>query len=183
MADLSLRTRQRLPDALRVLLDEFPRTGWQTHANFGEMVQFWLQRHLMFREVLERLQSETRARIDGELAPDIYASHLSRLGGFFLQELHMHHQIEDSHYFPRLIGLDPRIDRGFELLEADHGALDGLLHSFADGANAVLGARNPHDATGALLGQLDGFAALMDRHLTDEEEIIVPVILKSGFEG
>ena len=37
-----------------------------------------------------------------------------------------------------------------------------------------------------LRADLDGnpdFAGLLERHLTDEEEIIVPVILKTGFTG
>lgn len=183
MDQFALATRAGLPDALRVLLAEFPRTGWQTHEKFGGMVEFWLKRHLMFRDLLDRLEADTQDRLAGDLAPETYSARLSRLGGFFLQELHAHHHIEDSHYFPRLIGLDARLDHGFYLLETDHGALDGLLNGFAEGANAVLRAQDSRDAIGALLGRLEQFRGLLDRHLTDEEEIIVPVILKTGFDG
>jgi hypothetical protein len=34
------------------------------------------------------------------------------------------------------------------------------------------------DAAGALLGELERFAVFLDRHLTDEEDLIVPVILE-----
>ncbi len=182
ISDLSLKDRAGLPDALRVLVAEFPREGWQSHSNFGGMVQFWLERHLMFRKLLGVLQDDARAAIDHEMPFDAYAPRLSRLAGMFLNELHSHHHIEDSHYFPKLITLDSRLERGFELLDTDHTAIDTHLHEMAEAANAVLKGR---DATqiGAFETQIATFQTLLNRHLIDEEEIIVPVILKTGFDG
>ena len=108
-----------------------------------------------------------------------YAPRLSQYGGTLLNELHGHHQIEDHHYFPKLVKCDARLEQGFELLEADHAAMDGLLHSMAEGANAVLAGGE----AAAFVGRIDSFATLLERHLTDEEEIIVPVILHTGFRG
>jgi len=177
--DLSLTTRTGLPDALRVLVAEYPRSGWQAHQNFNGMVEFWLDRHLMFRRLLTEMENDVRALLDKNMAFDRYAPRLSRYGGMLLNELHNHHQIEDGHYFPRLEKLDPRATRGFALLEADHGEMDGLLNEMANAANAVLQGGEP----GAFATHLHGFGALLNRHLEDEEEIIVPVILKSGFQG
>ena len=185
--DLALSKDRVLPDALRVLFEAHPRGTWESHGNFGEMVQFWLQRHLMFRDVLNRIQTDTEGFLDRKTGTDRYAPALSRYGGFLLNQLHMHHQIEDTHYFPRLIELDRRLDRGFEMLETDHHSIDGLLQRFADRANAVLQhAQDPtaaHDAAGAFVSEATGFNALLDRHLTDEEDLVVPVILATGFEG
>lgn len=181
MNDLALDRRQGLPDALRVLLEQYPRGTWEAHGNFGEMVQFWLERHLMFRRLLDQLQEETRAYIDKRMDGPEYAPRLSRFGGFFLNQLHSHHHVEDSHYFPQLIGLDGRIEKGFDLLETDHHALDGLLKSFADQANDVLNGRS--EAVGPFLDHLETFERMLDRHLTDEEDLIVPVILNTGFDG
>ena len=183
--DLTLAQRKRLPEALRVLLDEIPRNAWPTHNNFGGMVEFWLQRHLMFRELLERLETETQDSLDNKIDAQGYGARLSRLGGFFLQQLHGHHQIEDTHYFPQLTKLDTRLVRGFDILDADHHALDGLLNDFATGANAVLQApeKTARDATGAFGAQLVTFKGFLNRHLLDEEDLIVPVILKTGFDG
>ncbi|NCW70151.1 MAG: hemerythrin domain-containing protein, partial [Marivivens sp.] len=36
---------------------------------------------------------------------------------------------------------------------------------------------------GALHAELEKLTRLMDRHLTDEEELVVPVILKFGADG
>lgn len=100
---------------------------------------------------------------------------------FFLQELHGHHSMEDHHYFPVLTVLDQRLERGFVILDADHHALDGHLNDLAEGTNAMLrglSEPDPKQATGALDNQLTGFAEFLDRHLTDEEDLVVPVILK-----
>lgn len=176
---LALGVRDGLPDALRVLVREFPKTGWQTHPNFGQMVQFWLQRHAMFRQLLDVLESDVQGVMDKQIDTQAYAPRLSRFAGMLLNSLHEHHHIEDDHYFPLLVKLDSRIEQGFDLLEADHQAMDGLLQNLANGANAVLQGGEP----GVFSGQLDAFGRLLNRHLTDEEEIIVPVILKSGFNG
>ena len=180
----ALENRSGLPEPLRVLLEQFPRDQWEAHGNFGELVKFWLSRHVMFREVLDRLQSELNAVLWSQADFEGYRSRLSRLGGFFLQQLHGHHTIEDQHYFPQLIGLEPNLDRGFTVLDADHHALDALLHGFADTANTVLKSTDGHrDHLGALDGELARLHRCPDRHLNDEEELIVPIILKSGFTG
>ena len=176
---LALHQRAGLPDALRVLAEAYPRAEWTAHPNFGEMIRFWMDRHAMFRQLTGVMRDDLHALIDGKTDFATYAPRLSHYGGTLLNQLHGHHQIEDHHYFPRLIRLDPRLERGFDLLETDHAAMDGLLHDFAEGANGVLqGAQ-----AGPFLDKLDGFTTLLERHLTDEEEIVVPVVLKTGFDG
>lgn len=180
--DLDLRTG--LPDALRVLLDEFPPETWADHPGFEGLVRFWLDRHMMFRRILERLRAEAAARADGNLAPDAYRAGLARLGSAFVGELHGHHNIEDMHYFPALAAKAPRIAAGFELLDRDHHALEAHLARFVDRANTVL--TSGDDAKGEVarfVGDLDGLARFLDRHLVDEEHLVVPVILKHGASG
>ncbi len=183
---LALESRTGLPEALKVLLEAHPRAGWGSDPGFDGLVRFWLERHLMFRRMLAALTEDARARLDAGLAPDSHRKKLSRMGGMFLQELHMHHGIEDHHYFPALAARDARLDRGFALLDADHHALDGWLNGFADSANAVLKAGTDaagREATAPLLATLERFDRMLDRHLTDEEDLIVPVILHYGADG
>ncbi len=176
---LALGTRAALPDALRVLAEAFPRADWANHPNFGELVQFWMDRHVMFRRITTALHEDALAALAGTLDPRAHANRLSRFGGLLVNELHGHHQIEDHHYFPQLIGLAPEVDSAFDLLETDHEAIDPMLHHLTGEMNAVL--------QGGPIGQFDAallrFETLLNRHLTDEEEIVVPVILKSGFTG
>jgi iron-sulfur cluster repair protein YtfE (RIC family) len=176
---LTLAERQGLPEALRVLADAYPRANWHGHANFGELVRFWMQRHAMFRQLIDVLHTDATQVLSAEIPFEAYRPRLSRYGGLLLNELHNHHQVEDHHYFPQLVALDARLERGFDLLESDHDAMDGLLHEMAEGANAVL----QGGEAGPFLERLTGFGNLLERHLTDEEDIVVPVILDTGFKG
>ncbi len=175
-----LATRTGLPDALRVLVTEYPRETWETHPNFSELTRFWLDRHLMFRDLLGRLRTGAEGYLDGKADPARHAAETQRYVGFLLNQLHGHHQIEDHHYFPQLQGLDPRVGAGFDILDADHKALDGHIHGMAETTNAYLGRWQEADArarAGELRTALEGFERFIHRHLTDEEELVVPVIL------
>ena len=186
-ADLSLDSRAGLPEPLRILLREYPREAWEAHPRFTGLVQFWLERHMTFRKLMEMLQSDIEAVLDRSLDPQQYAARLSRFGGMLVSQLHGHHQIEDAHYFPTLAGLDARVAPGFDILDRDHHALHDLIERFTVSANGVLrlaseggGVREGGAAFG---GELRHFERLLTRHLGDEEELVVPVILKHGGAG
>ena len=174
-----LRSRAGLPDPLRILLAEYPRAGWERDGGKSDLVMFWLERHLAFRNILKTLREDTEALIGKTMDFQVFAPRFAQLGNGFLNALHGHHMIEDMQYFPRLAQIDGRLDHGFRILDADHHALDEELESLAGAANGVLNGGPPLELADTL-ERLDGF---LDRHLTDEEDLIVPVILKSGFRG
>ena len=181
MPDDDLAHRVGLPDALRVLLEQYPRDMWESHRNFDGLTRFWLERHLMFRGALAQWQQDTQGFLDKGRDPDAHGQMTARIGGFLINELHGHHQIEDAHYFPKLSATETRLSRGFELLDADHHALDAQLHALTEAANAHLRAlsqgADARTSAGAMLKRLDGFEGFLNRHLVDEEELVVPVIL------
>ncbi|WP_370205485.1 hemerythrin domain-containing protein [Pararhodobacter marinus] len=174
-----LEHRAALPDALRVLVADYPRESWQGHPNFDGLTRFWLERHLAFRQMLPMLQSRARAIVERDAEPDPRA--LIQIAGGLLNDLHGHHQIEDHHYFPMLARAEPRLKRGFDLLDADHHLLDAHIRGLADSTNAVLQAISrsepPRETAARLDEALTPFETFLDRHLEDEEEIVVPVIL------
>lgn len=180
MSDRSLAKRAGLPAEFRLILADYPRGGWPYHRDFNGLAAFWLERHLGFRQMMRQLQGDAEALIDGKLAAEAYAGRLSRLGSRFLGDLVGHHQIEDDAYFPKLARLEPRIARGFAMLDGDHHALHALIDRFVAGANAVLGKQGAgqRDAVGRFRSDLVTFAAMLDRHLTDEEDLVLPVVLK-----
>lgn len=181
MNDLSLAARTGLPPEFRLILADLPRAGWPDHRDFNGLAAFWLDRHLGFRRMLVSLTDDAQGRLEGKLAPDAHSQRLQRLGSRFLGDLIGHHQIEDDAYFPQLARLEPRIARGFDMLDADHQALHALIDRFAKGANAVLGERNgarQREVVCRFLTDLTDFDRLLLRHLTDEEDLVLPVVLK-----
>jgi hypothetical protein len=184
---LALARRSGWPDDLRVLVARYPREQWDTHPNLGEMARFWLSRHAMFRELtgtIEQIAAHFRA---GKLAPEEFACHFVPRLQFMLDQLNVHHQIEDLHYFPIFRAADDRLARGFDVLEGDHHHIHGDMALTAETANALLrslqgGGDTMHrcgdnyaDASGILLKGLV-------RHLDDEEDLIVPLILDRSEE-
>lgn len=177
--ETALERRAGLPDALQIAVTEIPRRAWPEHPNFKGLARYWMDRHVLFRNLTEDLQSDVRTRLEQNLAAEALAARVSRLGGGLVNGLHQHHDVEDRHYFPVLRELDPRLDRGFDLLDADHVALDQFLADLTDAANIVMRGGDRENA-GRFLKELERFAPFLHRHLEDEEDLIVPVILKAG---
>ncbi len=182
---LALARRSGWPDELRVLLARFPREEWQSHANLGEMARFWLSRHDMFRELsamTEQVSNEFRAgKIPAAEFPRLFVPRLQ----FLLSQLNVHHQIEDHHYFPIFKGAEERLARGFDVLEADHHAIHENMATTAETANALLqGLQGDADTVRKLAdAYADASGGLIKgliRHLDDEEDLIVPLILERG---
>ena len=184
LENLTLARRNGWPDDLRVLIARYPREQWQGHANLGEMARFWLSRHDMFRELAGMIRAiETQFR-DGTLAPAEFPRQFVPRLQFLLQQLGVHHQIEDLYYFPIFRAADERLARGFDVLEGDHHAIHADMAATADTANALL--RALADKSDALKQSEDYAAASgallkgLIRHLDDEEDLIVPLILDRG---
>lgn len=181
--ELGLLARDGLPAHLRVLADRYPRERWEAHNNFNNLTQFWLGRHLMFRQAHAQLRDQTQGFLDRRSDTRAYLTQVSRIGGFLINELHTHHGIEDAHYFPLLAANDPSLEAAFALLDSDHHDMDQLLASLTTSANALLqGGGKPRQAD-AFLTAVTDFGGFLDRHLVDEEEIVVPVILEYGSAG
>ncbi len=179
--DDALALRAGLPDAYRLLLADYPREGWQDHRDFNGLAAFWLDRHLGFRRVTGLLRADVEAVTAGGMDPQLWGQRLVRLGSGLLGDLHGHHQIEDDAYFPRLTELEPRLAGGFDLLDRDHHALHGLIERFAAGANAALAETRDDSrrvAAARFGDELARFERLLSRHLEDEEDLVLPVVLK-----
>jgi iron-sulfur cluster repair protein YtfE (RIC family) len=179
--DRPLDTRAGLPEALRVLLAEYPREAWPDHPDFDGLVAFWLDRHAEFRHLLAAMKADAESAIGLGIDPGEFRRRLSRRGTTFLQRLSGHHRIEDHHYFPQLAAMERRLARGFETLDRDHHELEDWLARFAESANAALAAPEDaalREAAAGFRRHLKGLGRMLDRHLTDEEDLILPVILK-----
>lgn len=181
-SELHLQKRAGLPDDLAFLVKKYPKENWQAHKNMGDATQFWLSRHAMFRELSTGLLQASSELKEQELKPAEFRDWFVPRYWFFLQQLNAHHQIEDGHYFPLLIKAEDRLKSGFELLESDHGVIhEGLLslqdigikfdHALQNDPARILFIAD--DVTKALSSFLND----LTRHLADEEDLVVPLIL------
>jgi len=177
--------RSGLSEELRFLTRRHPRESWPDRARLGALARFWLQRHQAFRELDRIIRSGTQDALDRHHEPDRLRAWLGRHLQVLLWQLEEHHQVEDLHYFPLFRRLEPRLHAGFELLERDHAALHEALAQIAARANAVLAPGNGDAAAfrGHLERYLDAQRALgqsLLRHLDDEEDLVIPLLLERG---
>lgn len=182
---LRLGERAGLPDDMAYLRDQHPREDWRSHANFGQLADFWLYVHATLRregDDVSRIVGSFRNReIDENQLKSAFAPMLNA----FLQHLDQHHRIEDEVYFPKFRQMDTRLVIGFALLEADHNLIHERLIATVAGARGLLsalsdpgeGARRAADAYAA---EADGLLDLLQRHLADEEELVIPAMLEHG---
>ena len=119
---------------------------------------------------------------DGKVAAQEFVNFFAPRLQFFLQQLHAHHQIEDFHYFPIFRKAEARLLAGFDVLEADHATLHHDIESTVAAANGLL--QSFSGDVGTLKRAADTYATAsrtlfkgLKRHLDDEEDLIVPLIL------
>ena len=74
----------------------------------------------------------------GKLPPEEFARQFVPRLQFMLDQLNVHHQIEDLHYFPIFRAADERLARGFDVLEGDHHHIHADMARTAETANALL---------------------------------------------
>jgi hemerythrin-like domain-containing protein len=185
--DFDIRT-DAMPAEMRILLDKYPRDSWEAHPGFKNKTKQWLGAHQMFRQLGKLIRGETELFLDKSRTPDDFAARLAYYGDAMVRNLHGHHGWEDHSYFPELSAADSRFEAGLEILEKDHQELDVVLERFSKSANRViklaeLDEMQARDETGKLHGVAETIEAFLERHLTDEEGLAVPIILHHRLRG
>jgi iron-sulfur cluster repair protein YtfE (RIC family) len=182
--DDHLDERGDWPAALEVLLERHPRSTWPAGASAE--AHFWLSVHEGFRRQCAALQAATDAYRGGTTTAHAYAALAAPLLRALLMHLAGHHQVEDFHYFPLLRAAVPRIAPAFASLEADHvrlqatsaaaeRALQDLLSVVrADAADAAA----QRHAAERYRAASEALCSGLHRHLVDEEDIVIPLLLE-----
>lgn len=182
---LGLMRRGGLPDDLKVLIAKYPREDWNRVHTIGELGRFWIERHDMFRELGATLVESIGNLREGTVEPDKFAGWFAPRLNHFLGDLQGHHQIEDYQYFPQFAAADARLAHGFELLEEDHHLIHTLLERNAEAANRfyrdlISGADTMPYSRDAYAIEADGLLKGLMRHLEDEEDLLIPLLLDQG---
>jgi hypothetical protein len=185
---IELESRTGLPRDLRWLVEKYPREDWQVHPNLAGMASFWLQRHDMFRELGGLLTAIIGDYREGRRTAPEFARQFAPRLNFFLGELEGHHNVEDQHYFPVFAKAESGLKRGFDILDADHHTIHEALARNAEAANALLRALSENEdrqrfAADAYADENARLVAMLTRHLADEEDLIIPLMLDRGDSG
>jgi hypothetical protein len=189
--EFDLAARDGWPEDLRLLLRKYPRETWfpqsaRAGADLGDTARFWLARHDMFREIGLALGEATAGFRAGRIALAGYRAWFAPRLNFFLGELESHHRIEDEAYFPIFRAAEPRLLRGFDVLESDHDTLHARIERTIHAANAFLHAELTDDLrrTGDAYAQASEVLVQgLLRHLEDEEDLVVPLIMDRTERG
>lgn len=182
----NLDHRRGLPEEWLFLLKEYPREDWGVTQKLGPLCEFWLDRHNGFRHFGNTLGALIHQFREGQIEATQFGGMFAPRLQHFLSELHNHHMIEDHHYFPVFMEAEPRLVAGFELLESDHELIHHRIESVVDSANGFFGQIRAGDEDG-IRRAADDYVRVTNtligglvRHLADEEDLIVPLILDRG---
>ncbi len=183
--ELLLPNRHDLPSQIAFLRDRYPPDSWRQHDNYGELAAFWLQVHASLKAHGSALQQATTAFREQAWDAARFQQFLAPRLGHYLEHLEGHHHIEDAHYFPRFRLLDRRMVLGFDLLENDHDVIhDSVLATASTGRDLVHSLARNQDAArraaDAYADRADQLLLLLERHLADEEDLVIPAMLEYG---
>ena len=121
------------------------------------------------------------------MSPATFLPLFQRRMGLLLGELDMHHRVEDDYYFPSFAAAAPKLQKGFDILDNDHGVIHGAIYSLGTASRefiaALSGEVSGRDSDALrvaerLAGGIEGFDRTLLRHLEDEEDLIIPLILE-----
>jgi hypothetical protein len=173
------------PARSKVLLERHPRASWQSARSAS--AAFWLEVHEHLRRDAAGLLA---AGDDYRGSPQRLAVVAApRLNGL-IAAMHGHHQIEDLHYFPAFRRSEPQLAAGFDRLEHDHAGLGQRIDAALAALNELRAAaadsapRGEHSTSDLAAARYVAAAATLcselTRHLDDEENLVIPLLLEGG---
>ncbi len=181
MLKTHLLNRNSLPRELKAFLLDYPRKDWSENPNFEHFSEFWLQRHEMFRELSAHLILLSKSILNKKINELEYQKQTLRYSSFMLQQLHLHHTMEDNYFFPGIAKYNKKLNTAIELLETDHTEISALVYSYEKMLNKCVAPKETLSYAPDLLECQRRFNRALERHLEDEEDIIVPAALHYGY--
>jgi len=173
---------------MQTLLRDYPREAWPDHPNFARSIRNWMGAHIGFRQAAALLNDQSEQMQEAQIDPDRFLANLGYYGRGLVQNLHGHHTWEDRKFFPELSSADNRFDHGLDMLEGDHVQMDALLDGFSRTVNRVLllsqmAPDQVQDEVPVLVEQTGALRNFLKRHLSDEEDLVVPILLHHQMRG
>lgn len=176
-----LAKRPGLTEELRKLLFDTPKEEWGSHSNYWRGADMWQSIHRsllhesgLFVSGLEQLSDMPK----GDMQSALLLNNVRQLGGHLIGHAHVHHHVEDDHYFPRFKEVFPQLGRPIDLLDCDHRVLEETLDAVENHVRALQAETADKDRIGAALVDAGKLDHILNRHLADEEDIVIPALLK-----
>ena len=170
-----------MPDSIQAQLLKPSRENWSRHSRYDGKAKFFIDIHSRILAMNQGLIQNLEKVLNN--SPEAANSHpilheTLVLGDGLIQFAHHHHHIEDDHYFPQFIQLEPKLEDAVRLLDGDHNALSVTLDDTERTLKQTTYAEKPYSSLGLLHERAIDLNKLISRHLLDEEEIIIPILLK-----
>ncbi|WP_299188965.1 hemerythrin domain-containing protein [uncultured Psychrobacter sp.] len=163
------------------LFNKLPPDQWFS-ADYAYKTSGWLKVHTNIRKRQRILTQISVGYQSGEYDWSEYRSQILKRNNMHILKLHQHHGVEDEGFFPEFIRMYPQLQAGFEILGRDHVRLDALLDKLQV-QNDILARSEAEDK--ALAEQLHQTLVdatnLLAQHLSDEEDLVIPILgLRQG---
>ncbi len=180
---------------LRGGLIDVPRDAWAGDPRFHGEPEFWLQIHHSLlsssAELPTLCESVMEAAGTRDLQVDARLTSARLKSQYLVQHAHHHHHVEDHHFFPVFARACPTLAPHLALLDGDHRVLAAVLERMISATaalpdNALQGQGGSASALDdSVLGPVErllaaavDFDTLFRRHIGDEEEICIPIMLR-----
>lgn len=146
-------------------------------ADYAYKTSGWLKVHTNIRKRQRILTQISEAYIDGEFDWAEYRSQILKRINMHILKLHQHHGVEDDGFFPEFIRMYPQLAPAFEILGHDHEYLNALLDKLQIQNDALAKSEGEDKALAEQLHDtLVKVTDLLQQHLTDEEDLVIPIL-------
>ena len=175
--------RDGLPVALRPTLLEEAESDWRNHPRYAGKARFFMNIHRQLIDgsaQLARALEQLSDTPESEVKDHLRAMNLLAGADHLISFAHRHHEIEDHGYFPQFIRLYPQLERALGLMDSDHDILETALHGAEAGLNTLKQGKVNRDTLMALHKDAKALNKVLERHIMDEEEVIIPIFLRHG---
>ncbi len=175
--ELHVATRREFPKALIPELIDGRFSDWKSHPQFIMSGATLHGFHNRLRNACETLTHKIGEAIHNFDSDATIHWRLLDFGKQIIGVAHSHHHAEDTVYFPQYKALFPQLNRPLRLLDSDHRVLEQAL----DNLETALDGLNDKSSIGnweCARDQAETLTRIIHRHLDDEEEIVMPAIMK-----
>ena len=163
------------------LYNKLPPDQW-FGADYAYKTSGWLKVHTNIRKRQRILMQISDAYISGEFDWSEYRSQILKRINMHVLKLHQHHGVEDDGFFPEFVSMYPKLAPAFEILGHDHEYLNELLDKLQIQNDQLARSEIEDKALAEQLHQtLVDVTNLLSQHLTDEEDLVIPILgLRQG---